>query len=94
MGSYLTPLSIVGIILCICVMSLAVWRKVLSTHEDDTLHVSDTGAIPHQLTLAHKLEVIEKWTKIATIVTAIYLICLITLYAYDYWVRSSAIGPM
>ena len=93
MYSGLIPYSIVGIVLVLCVGSLALWRKVISSHEDDTLHVLDnTGVIPHQTAIAHRLAVIDWWGEILTIVTVIYLLIVVAMYAYEYWVHSSLIS--
>ena len=54
----LTPFSIFGIGLVLSVIVLAVWRKVIAKHEDDTLHVlADSSVIAQQVSIAHKLEI-------------------------------------
>ena len=87
------PFVMLGIVLVLGVGSLALWRRVIASHEDDTLHVLDnTGAIPHhQLAVSHKLEVVDRWGEILTIVAAVYLLAMAAIYAYQYWIQASAI---
>ena len=43
---------------------MIVWRKIVARNEDDQLHVLHTGAaVPQQVMVANKLEVIDKWGK-------------------------------
>ncbi len=94
MYSELIPFTIFGIVLVLAVGSLAVWRRVIASHEDDTLHVLDaTGAVPHQTSMAHKLDVIDRWGQILTIVTVIYLLIVLAMYGYQYWSHASVITP-
>jgi hypothetical protein len=70
-----------------------VWRKRVSSNEDDTLHVlADGAAVPQQTVVAHKLEVIDRWGKVVTIFTVVYLILFGVLYFYQVWVQSGTAG--
>src|SRR5450759_1420697 len=62
------PLLVVWIALALVVLALFIWRQVLSSHEDDSLHVMH-GALAQQTSLAQKLETIDKWGKILTVIT-------------------------
>ena len=68
------------------------WRKVVSRQEDDSLHVLDGGAVTHQVDVTHKLDVIDKWGKILTVVTVVYGLILGALYLYQSWIEMSHIG--
>jgi hypothetical protein len=81
---------IVGMILTLVVISLLVWRFSLAKQEDDSVHlVHGTSAIPRQATIAHRLEAIDKWGKLITVVTVVYLIIIGSIYLYRYWVYTS-----
>jgi hypothetical protein len=91
----LIPYFILGIVLVLAVIALAVWRKVVAGQEDDTLHVlAEPSVITHQVSVAHKLEVIDKWGKLLTIVTTLYLIAVVVFYAYQHWVKTSTSGVL
>jgi hypothetical protein len=69
------------------VIGLAIYRKMLSTHEDDTLHISEGGArlIPEQIAMANRLEVIDKWGKMLTVVVGIAGLILAAIYFWNVW---------
>jgi hypothetical protein len=87
------PFAILGLVLVLGVASMALWRRAIASHEDDTLHVLDnTGAIPHhQLAISHRLEVIDWWGEILTIVAVVYLLAMAGIYAYQYWIQASSL---
>jgi hypothetical protein len=74
------------------VIVLIAWRKVVSRGEDETLHVMDTGAVSHQVDVAHKLDAIDKWGKTLTVITVVYGLALGAFYMYQSWVQMSRIG--
>ena len=87
----LLPYFIVWAVLACVVIGLLIYRRTLSGQEDDTLHVSDpTGSISsHQVMLARKLEVIDRWGKILTVIALLYGVALLGAYLYVGWVRST-----
>jgi hypothetical protein len=97
MNSHLMPFLIVWVILALVVVVLIAWRKVVSRHEDDTLHVGEPeavqdGAIREQVGLVQKIEQIDKWGKILTIIALVYGLILAGVYFYQMWIASSSIG--
>ena len=64
-----TPYLTLWSLLAAVVAALAIYRKLLSSREDDSIHVSDGAArlIPEQIAAAHKLAVVEKWGKTLTV---------------------------
>ena len=63
---------ILWVVLAVTVLALFVWRKTVARNEDDNLHVLDGAAVQQtrqQAAVAQKLELIDKWGKILTIVT-------------------------
>jgi hypothetical protein len=91
MNINLFPFGATWIALAGAVLILAVYRHRLSSHEDDTIHVSDGQAsqITKQAIAAHRIEVIDRWGKMLTAIGAIYGLLLGAAYFYQYWVQSS-----
>ena len=86
----LFPFLIVEAVLISGVLMLLVWRKIVSSKEDDTLHVMDGGST-QQTAVAQKLEVIDKWGKTLTVITVIVGLAVALGYGYQYWVQSGNI---
>ena len=86
MNSHLIPFIVIWAILAVVVIVLIAWRKAVSVHEDDSLHVSQAGASQQQVGLAAKLDQIDKWGKMLTVVTVAYGVALAAIYVYQSWV--------
>jgi len=68
MNTILFPLLVVLIALALGVLTLFLWRQAVARNEDDSLHVMH-GALTQQTSLSQKLDVIDKWGKILTVIT-------------------------
>jgi ABC-type iron transport system FetAB permease component len=83
----------IGVVLVLAVLAMFIWRRRAASHEMDTIHVlADEVMIPQQVAMAHKLEMIDKWGKLLTVVTVVYLITMGAIYLYQAWVASSTTG--
>ncbi len=89
MNLNLTPFTVVWALLALVVLGLIAYRKVVSSHEDETLHLSNQAVIPQQVSIAQKLEVIDKWGKLLTVIAVVYGLLLAAGYTYVTWMRSS-----
>lgn len=78
-------------VLATIVLALAVYRKVVASHEDDFLHVHDQGtqAVEQQAIVAKKLDAIDRWGKGLTIVAFVYALAIGALFMYNAWVEGS-----
>jgi hypothetical protein len=88
------PLVSLWILLALAVMALFVWRKSVSSKEDDNLHIMDGSSAEknvEQEKVAKKLDFIDKWGQIVTVVAVVYGVVLGGLYAYQTWIQSSKI---
>jgi len=83
------PFLVLWGVLAVGVAVLIVWRKIVDRDEDDTLHVLHSEAVPRQAAVAQKLETIDKWGKIVTIVTVVFGILIALLFVYQTWVQTS-----
>jgi hypothetical protein len=88
----LIPFLAVWVVFAAGVIFLIGWRKVVASHEDETLHVMNTGAVSQQEMVAHKLDQIDKWGKILTAITVVYGLALGAYYMYQNWLDMSRLG--
>ena len=70
--------------MALAVVFLIIYRKTVSSHEDDSLHL-EGGAPGEQVTLAHRLALIDRWGKTLTVVVAVYGVALAGIYFYQIW---------
>jgi hypothetical protein len=91
MNIVLTPFLAGWIVMACGVAALAIYRKTISSHEDDTLHVSAISSVnvSQQADVAHRLEVVDRWGKLLTAVVAVYGVALAAAYTYQMWVEGS-----
>jgi hypothetical protein len=86
-------LLILWVLLALTILALFVWRKLVTRDEDDNLHVlggdQQTGV---QIAVAEKLELIDKWGKIFTIVAVVFGLILAVGYVYQSWIQNSHLG--
>ena len=73
--------------LAVLVGVLAIYRNMMASHEDETIHVLDGDApqIAVQAKLSRKLEVVERWGKILTTVVVVYGLIIAAMYLYYVW---------
>jgi hypothetical protein len=80
------PLVVSWVVVATSVLALALYRRTIASKQDDYLHVNtDVGA--QQMAMAKKLEVIDHWGKILTIVAAVFGALLLGLFMYDGWMN-------
>jgi hypothetical protein len=87
----LVPFIVLWVLLALSVAAMIVWRKMVASGEDDSLHVLQQGSVAQQVTMAQKLEVIDKWGKILTIVTVVFGAILAAAYIYQNFVTMSTV---
>lgn len=89
-----TPYIAIWSLLAAVVLALAVYRKFLSVHEDDSIHVSDGGArlIPEQVANAQRIAVVEKWGKTLTAILLVAGLVLAAIYFHGVWMTSSGVA--
>ncbi len=91
MNFNLLPLLVVWSVLALVVLTLFIWRQVVSSHEDDSLHVMH-GALSQQTSLAHKLDAIDKWGKILTVISVVFGLLIAAAYIYGQLTGRSSLG--
>lgn len=89
----LLPFAVVWVVLFVVVIVLIFYRRSIAAREDDTLHVleGDQKQVEEQFKVAKKLEVVDKWGKILTLVTVLYGLVLLGAYAYFRFLETTKI---
>jgi hypothetical protein len=87
-----TPFTVLWAVLAAVVLALIAYRKTVTSHEDETIHLGagSENAPAQQMAIAHKLEAIDKWGKLLTIITVLYGLLLVCLYTYQTWLGPGA----
>ncbi len=83
----LTPVVVIWAILAIATLGLALYRKLVSASEEDLVHLGpgEERQIPGQVALAAKLESVDRWGKILTVITIVIGLAIAPLYLYQAW---------
>ena len=89
MKTNLLPFAVLWALLAATVIALIIYRKMVAGQEDDALHVSQANVVSRQAEVAHKLDQIDRWGKILTVVTVVAGLALATAYVYQSWVQAS-----
>jgi hypothetical protein len=90
MSAYV-PFLVLWAALALVVIGLIVYRRIVAAAEDDMIHIGDAGVsvTSQQVTVAQKLDQIDKWGKMLTAVTVAYGVILAGVYVYQTWVSRS-----
>jgi len=80
-------------ILAVVVLGLALYRFSLAGHEDESLHVSAVEArqVVEQQQVFGKLNRVEFWGKLLTIVVVLYGLVIAGAYLYHAWTQSGQV---
>jgi hypothetical protein len=89
----MTPIVMIWVVLGVATLGLAFYRKLITANEEDLVHLADGEAsqIPAQAALAVKLEAIDRWGKILTVVTIALGLAIGIAYMYQAWNDPSAV---
>jgi len=84
MNINLLPYAVFWGVLAIVVVFLIIYRKSVSSQEDDSIHLEGSAPV-HQVALAHRLASIDRWGKTLTLIVAVYGVALAAVYLYQIW---------
>ena len=82
------PFVALWAVLAVVVIGLIIYRRFVSAGEDDMIHVADAGEATitaHQVAVSQKLDQIDKWGKMLTVITVAYGVILGAVYMYQSW---------
>jgi len=92
MPNSFVPFVVLWCLMATVVLAMIVWRKMVASKEDDNIHMTDSGGIAQQqVALAQKLEQIDKWGKLLTIVTVVFGLVLGAAFVYFGWINGGKI---
>jgi hypothetical protein len=86
------PFAVLWMLLAVAVLALIAYRRVVSLQEEETLHLADAAEANHQAVIARKLDSIDKWGKLLTVVAMVYGVLLAGAYTFHVWLMMQAIG--
>jgi hypothetical protein len=93
MNPVFVPFLVLWSLLAAGVLALFFWRKSVSRDEDDNIHMlHNDAALPVQVAVAHKLDVIDKWGKILTVITVVAGLLIAAAYVYNSFSSGSSLG--
>ncbi len=75
----------------VAVLALALYRKILTFHGDDEfVHLTEgeQRLISHQVALGNKLEIIDRWGKVLTVLTAAFGLVIVAVILFEGWQAS------
>lgn len=83
----MTSLIVIEIAVGFATIALALYRKLLSMHEENSIHLGpgEETYISEQASLARKLHRVDRWGETMTVLTAAGGILLVVLYVYQAW---------
>lgn len=83
----LLPYFIAWGALAIVVLILALMRRQVSAREDDSLHLAsgEAAMVTDQVQMAKRLDIIDKWGKLLTILLAVSGVALGSVWALRLW---------
>jgi hypothetical protein len=84
----LIPFIVSWAVLATIVLALAIYRYFVARNEDDVIHVGASN-FSNQQEVAKKLDGIDKWGKLLTIVVAAYALVIGGLFMYSEWIATS-----
>ena len=86
------PFTVLWALLAIVVLALVAYRKLVSSKEEETLHLADRAEANNQAAIAHTLEWIDKWGKLLTVVAVVYGLLLAAAYTFHVWQTMGSTG--
>ena len=83
----MTSLVVLWFVLGLATAGLALYRKLVSLHEEDYLHLADGEEthIPEQVAMAKKMDVIDSWGKGLTVATVVFGLAVAAVYLFQAW---------
>ena len=83
----MTSLLVIEIALGFATIVLALYRKFLSMHEENSIHLGpgEETYISKQAVMARKLHRVDRWGETMTVLTAAGGIFIAVLYVYQAW---------
>ena len=90
----LRPFLALWLMVIAAVVVVAFWRRTVAVQEDPALHLgmAHAGTAAEQIAVAKKLEQIDKWMKLLTVIAAVFGVLLGAAALYKAWVLGPSAG--
>jgi len=90
----LRPFLTLWLIEIAALIAVSFWRRSVAVQEDPALHLgaAHAGTAAMQIALAKKLEQIDKWVKILSVIAVVFGILLGAAALYKAWVLGPGAG--
>jgi len=85
------PLLVLWGLMAIAVLVLAIMRRMAAKDESEVIHVDDAAFETKQVAIAARLEKIDHWGKITTVVAVVFGLVLLGIYLYNVWQQGSTV---
>lgn len=85
----LLPFAVIWAGLVLAMIAMIVYRRRIARAEEPSLHVLQVGALSQQVSVGQKLEQIDRWGKLLTVVVVVYGLALVGVYMYTSFVQAS-----
>lgn len=93
--SFMPFALVVWLAITSAVIGLAVYRKLVTRYEDDSIHVGpgDSARVAQQAAIATRLDTVDKWGKTLTVIAVALGVILAAMSVYQAWMQSLTINP-
>jgi hypothetical protein len=90
----LRPFMALWLMVIAAVVVVAFWRRSVAVQEDPALHLgmAHAGTAAEQIAVARKLEQVDKWMKILTVIAVVFGLLLGAAALYKAWVLGPSAG--
>jgi uncharacterized membrane protein len=87
----LLPFTVFWMMLAVAVIGLIVYRAWTAWGEDERLHIhqSETGLVSHQAATAQRLETIDRWGQVLTVIALVFGLAVGAGYVYQNWLAAA-----
>jgi hypothetical protein len=90
MNVSLIPFVAGWIALACGIAGLAIYRRLVAAREDDMLHVLDNEShVAKQAAMAQRLDTLDHWGKVLTVIVTVYGVLLAAAYTYRIWIEGT-----
>lgn len=92
----LTRFAVLWGVLATSVIILAIYRMKIAGKTDELVHLGDTATdvVSQQILVEKKLEALDRWGKILTVLTVVSGLILGSFFMYQIWMQNSTTSGM
>ena len=94
MPENIIQMTIPWVVLTLIVIALAIYKKSLDSHVDESLHIDaeEDKLVKAQVAQSRRSALVERWGKILTVVVFLYGLGIVGMIAYHEWQIGTTAG--